>query len=252
MKRSSSFYHAFFFTCCLFVSAGLYAQTTETADKPIFPSSWVAGTVVDAAVVSGYGIDKCFVAETISDEVFARMWNKSYKKGCPVPREQLRYLKVLHRNAEGNIQLGEMVCNAIIADKLVRIFRSLYDAGYKIESMRLVDDFNADDDLSMKANNTSCFNYRPVPGTQHLSNHAKGLALDLNPLYNPFVRTRNGVTEVLPKTGRKYAFNRATRKEIPYKIDRNDLAYKKFIAEGFNWGGAWRTMKDYQHFEFKQ
>ena len=249
--------HFYFLLLCLvvvfFASTGeVLCQTLNDKPADSFPNKWVAGTVVDDAVIKTYGVGKCFVAEVISDEVFSRMRNKSYKNGCPVKIERLRYLKVLHRNADGKTQLGELVCNVNIADKLLRIFRKLYDADYKIEKMCLIDDFNADDERSMAANNTSCFNFRVVSGTKTVSKHGYGLAIDLNPRYNPYVHTLNGVRVVEPANGKDYAFNRANRKDIPYKIDTNDLAYNLFIAEGFSWGGSWRTMKDYQHFDYRR
>ncbi len=112
--------------------------------------------------------------------------------------------------------------------------------------MVLIDNYNADDDRSMEDNNTSCFNYRVVAGTKNLSKHAYGLAIDLNPRYNPYVR--NG--KVSPENGKDYAYNRQKRNDIPYKIDTNDLAYRLFMKAGAQWGGAWKTMKDYQHFQF--
>ncbi len=233
------------------VTSNALSQTPDNNNN-VFPNKWVAGTVVEDDVVKNYGIAKCFVAEVISDEIFQRMNNKSYKDGCPVKTERLRYLKVLHRNADGKTQLGELVCNVSIADKLLRIFRKLYDADYKIEKMHLIDDFDADDERSMAANNTSCFNYRVVSGTKTISKHGYGLAVDLNPRYNPYVHTRNGVRMIEPANGKNYANNRAARKDIPYKIDHNDLAYKLFTAEGFTWGGNWRSMKDYQHFDVRQ
>ena len=211
-----------------------------------FPQKWTAKTVVTEKEVQQAGLDRCFASEPISDETFQRMQGKSWKKDCPLKRSELRYLRLLHRNAEGKPQLGEMVVNTQIADRVVRIFRKLYEAGYRIERMVLVDEYDGDDNRSMEDNNTSSFNYRTVPGRTTLSKHARGLAIDLNTRYNPYV-TRRGV---LPKNGRDYAYNRDRRKDIPYKIDHQDLAYKLFKAEGFTWGGDWRSSKDYQHFEF--
>ncbi|MBQ7664628.1 MAG: hypothetical protein IJS43_05335, partial [Bacteroidaceae bacterium] len=96
-------------------------NNSENADE--FVKKWKAGTIVSEAQVKAVGIDNCFKAEEISDAVFARMKGNSYKEGCPIPLSDLRYLKVLHRNKNGKIQLGEMVCNRIIANKLLRIFR---------------------------------------------------------------------------------------------------------------------------------
>jgi len=140
-----------------------------------------------------------------------------------------------------------MVCNKEIADELLTIFRQLYEARYVIESIRLMDDFDADDERSMRANNTSCFCYRAVAGSQKLSRHALGMAVDINPLYNPCVRQqKNGKPTVQPTTAIPFVDR---QRSFPQKIDKSDLAYRLFMSHGFRWGGAWRTVKDYQHFE---
>lgn len=221
------------------------------AKEPVSVSAlrnWIPATVVSEEAVKTYGLDSCFQILTVSDKVFSRMNGKSYKKGCPVPLSDLRYLKILHRNAEGRPQLGEMVCNKLIAKTLIKIFRELYQKNYRIERMVLVDDYDADDEKAMTANNSSCFNYRQVSGSKVLSKHSRGLAVDINSLYNPCLRVRIGKVE--PAAGKKYAGNRDTRKDIPFKIDHSDLCYKLFKANGFVWGGDWRTVKDYQHFEY--
>ena len=102
----------------------------------------------------------------------------------------------------------------------------------------------------MTANNTTCFNYRVVKGSSKLSAHARGVAIDINPLYNPYVKKGKQGTVIQPKGGKKYAYHRDRRRDIPYKIDRNDLAYKLFTAQGFTWGGNWNSLKDFQHFEY--
>lgn len=209
---------------------------------------WVPAAVVSDEAVRTYGMDSCFRVSAVSDGVFARMWGKSYKKNCTIPRTELRYVRVLHRNVEGRTQLGEIVCNKSIANDLVDIFRKLYEAGYKIERITLVDQYDADDERSMAANNTSCFNFRAVSGTTKLSKHAQGLAIDVNPLYNPYIHLNNGKVE--PANGKPYATNRtaARRTPVPF-INTSDLCYRLFVEHGFRWGGAWRTVKDYQHFE---
>ena len=213
---------------------------------------WIAGTVVDEAEIelSG-GLNAWFNSEEISDEVFSRMWLKSWKENCPLERSELRYLKVLHRNADGLPQRGEMVVNAAFADKVTEIFRQLYKADYRIERMVLIDDYDADDEASMRANNSSSFNFRFMTGSAtKISKHGLGLAIDINPLYNPYVKQQtDGSWHIEPATGEPYAFNRENRTDIPYRIDHNDLAYKLFMEAGFEWGGDWTSLKDYQHFE---
>lgn len=183
-----------------------------------------------------------FRIDTISDAVFQRMQGKSYPEGCTVRRSDLRYVQVKHYDAEGQVHRGELVCNKAVAQDFLDIFKALYEARYPIERMQLIDEFGADDELSMQRNNTSCFCYRTVSGSGKLSKHAQGKAIDINPLYNPYIRG----AKVQPKTGRKYV---QRGRAFPYKIERGDLLWRLFTQHGFRWGGAWRSMKDYQHFE---
>lgn len=211
---------------------------------------WQPGKVLDPAAINNQMLGQCFTSSPISDEVFNRIWLKSYKRNCTMPRSDLRYLRILHANKEGQPQMGELICNKAIAADLLYIFRKLYEAGYRIERMVLVDEYGADDELSMSANNTSCFNFRRVSGSTTLSNHSLGLAIDINPLINPYVRTKVGKVE--PASGKRYATNRINRPNQPLRfIDRNDLCYKLFKERGFIWGGAWKVNIDYQHFEKK-
>ena len=187
-----------------------------------------------------------FQIEEISDELFKRMYGKSFKENCTVPREDLRYLTIPHYTLEGDVVMGEMVVNKAIADDIIDIFKTLFNAKYPIERMVLIDDYNADDRASMSANNTSSFNFRVVAGSKNLSKHAYGMAVDVNPRYNPYVKNGKNGLYVSPKNGTEYADR---SKNFPYKIDTEDLCYKEFIKHGFIWGGAWNSMKDYQHFE---
>ena len=208
--------------------------------------TWQAGATVSIKAVEKYGMDRCFTSEPIPDAVFERMKGKSYPDGCLVKRSELRYLRVLHIDFEGKTHLGEMVCNESIAADLVDIFRQLYAARYPIERMVLIDNYDAKDEMSMRDNNSSSFCYRVVSGTKTLSKHARGLAVDINTLYNPYVRTRDGKQTVEPATATPYV-NRA--KKFKYKIEKGDLCYRLFTERGFKWGGNWNTVKDYQHFE---
>lgn len=197
--------------------------------------------------VSAFDYQSLFTINEIDDEVFGRIKGKSYKDNCTVPLSQLRYLTVGYRTIDGNTSKGEIICNKDIATDLIEIFKNLYEADYPIESIRLIDEFDADDIKSMQANNTSCFNFRQIAGSKKLSKHALGLAIDVNPLYNPYVKMKtDGTLIVSPEEGRPYADRNS---EIPYKIDENDLLYKEFVKHGFEWGGSWTSLKDYQHFE---
>ena len=187
-----------------------------------------------------------FCQQEITDSIFARIEGKSFKENCTTPRRDLRYLKVLHYNKEGEELEGELICHKDIADDLLAIFRELHRAKYPIERMVLIDEYNADDEASMRANNTSAFNFRPASGMRRLSKHSTGMAIDINPLYNPLVKHREGRTKVYPSTATPYIDR---TRDFPYKIVKGDLCYRLFKQHGFSWGGDWRRSKDYQHFE---
>ena len=188
-----------------------------------------------------------FTIDTIPDAVFQRMQGKSYKNNCTVLRSDLRYLRLSHYDFQGRVQVGEMVCNKLIANDLKQIFMELYKQKYPVERMQLIDDYDADDERSMQANNTNCFNFRAIAGSTKLSKHSQGLAIDINPLYNPCVkRGKDGALIVQPSTARRYADR---TKPSPFYIKKGDPIHRLFLAHGFTWGGAWRSLKDYQHFE---
>ena len=161
-------------------------------------------------------------------------------------RGEVRLVRVLHVDFEGQTQEGLLICNQMIAEDVMDIFRQLYEACYPIERIRPICEFSNDDEQSMCANNTSCFCFRRVAGTQKLSKHAQGLAIDLNPLYNPHVKVRKGRQIVHPATAAHYADR---TRPVPHKIPRQSLPYRLFRQKGFRWGGDWRSSKDYQHFE---
>lgn len=173
--------------------------------------------------------------------------SESLLKSVEIGYDDLRYLHILHYDFDGNPAEGELICNKAIAQDLAEIFYELYCNEYQLEKVLLIDEYNGDDTASMGDNNTSCFNYRPVEGTSSLSKHALGLAIDINPLYNPYITyNKDGSENVSPASAAAYADRSAS---FPYKIDENDLCYKLFKEHGFTWGGHWNSCKDYQHFQ---
>ena len=202
-----------------------------------------------ALCLQGQTLSKEFSAETVPDSIWQFMQGRSYHPNPHVQRADLRYLRVLHYDYDGRTHQGELVCNKLIASKLLTIFHELYKARYPIQRMVLPDVYDADDERQMRDNNTSCFCYRTIAGSQKLSKHARGLAVDLNTLYNPYVKRRkDGTLFVQPATATPYV-DRSRR--FRYKITKRDLAYRLFTEAGFSWGGAWRSHQDYQHFEVR-
>lgn len=189
--------------------------------------------------------DDFYISE-IPDDIFAKMQGKSYKEDCTVPREDLRYVHVLHMGFDGEVKAGELVVSRKIADDVLEIFEELYKADYPIEKVRLVDEYDADDEASMSDNNSSAFNFRFISHTTRISKHGLGMAVDINTRYNPYVKTVNGKLSIEPANGADYVDR---SKDFPHKIDHDDLCYKLFTEHGFTWGGDWTHSKDYQHFE---
>lgn len=186
-----------------------------------------------------------FTSQIVPQEVRARMMGKSYPEDCPVSFDDLRYLRLLHTGFDGETHEGEMVVNVKIADDVLEIFKELYDAKYPIEKIRLIDDYDAVDEAAMTDNNTSGFCYRTISGKKKLSYHARGLAVDVNTLYNPFISAER----IEPMAGEQYARDRNTGN--PYFIDEDDLCYQLFTEHGFFWGGHFEGRKDYQHFQME-
>lgn len=193
--------------------------------------------------------DSDFYVSDIPSSVWKNMQGKSYAEGCPVEKNELRYVHVLYVDFAGRTCDGELIVNKLIADDVLDIFRQLYEAEYPIEKIALIDEYDGDDELSMSDNNTSAFNFRTIAGTDTVSKHGMGLAVDVNPFYNPQVKeTGNGI-KVSPEDAISYADRDV---DFLYKIDHDDLCYKLFTEHGFEWGGDWETAKDYQHFEYSQ
>ena len=213
----------------------------------IYGKRYHPGQTVPESNIKDNGYGMFFSSQAIPDSIFSLMQGKTFKKNCTIPRSSLRYILCLHRDAKGNAIVGEMVVNKDIAEDVLDIFRQLFINRYPIERMRLIDYWDADDENSMAANNSSSFNFRRISHTNKVSKHGCGMAIDINRLYNPYQKTlANGKTVVEPAAGKRY-LNR--KQKFDYKITKGDLCYRLFKQHGFKWGGDWTSMKDYQHFE---
>lgn len=221
-------------------------QESEGVKTEIDYSRLPATAVLNVSGMSLAEIKSLFTIEEISEEIFKRIYGKSYKTDCIVPKEQLRYLRMLYYGFDDKTHVGEMIVNVSIAEDIKDIFYLLYQEKYQIERMVLVDEYHADDVLSMAANNTSSFNYRKIDGMSVMSKHSRGMAVDVNPKQNPYVRIINGEVNCQPQSGEIYMDR---EKDFPHKIDHEDLCYCLFRTYGFTWGGDWEDMKDYQHFQ---
>ena len=180
------------------------------------------------------------------DAELARRMEPSHDGSCPVALEALRYLRMSFVDFDGTARLGEMVVHADVARDVVAVFAELYAQRFPIRRMRLVDEYDGDDDRSMAADNTSAYNCRRVAGTDRWSEHAYGRAIDVNPVQNPYVRDGS----VAPPSGRPFAdVDRSPgASPPPGVVHAGSPVVRAFRAIGWSWGGSWTSSKDYQHF----
>ncbi len=181
-------------------------------------------------------------ASPLTLEVAARIRDCSWREGeTPVALEDLRYLTPRYVGFDGLTYTGELIVHKSLAAELADIFEELYAAGFPLSGMRLIDDFGGDDNASMAAGNTSCFNTRPIAGTSRYSMHSYGAAVDINPLQNPYVLGGRA----LPEASAPYLDRADIR---PGMITAGSAVHTAFTSRGWVWGGDWPG-PDYQHFE---
>lgn len=182
-------------------------------------------------------------ARAIPDPLRAEMRDKSWRDDPRCPRfEDLALLDVPYVDFAGDRQVGELVVAASVAEAILDVFAAIAAAGFPIASMVRIDAFDADDDRSMAANNCSGFCFREVSRGAGLSQHALGLAVDINPIQNPFITAAG---EVLPPAGRAYLDRADLRDGM---IARPSPVIAAFEAIGWEWGGEWTRVTDYHHF----
>ena len=164
---------------------------------------------------------------------------------CPKEiRKRQKIVRLEYYSFDGKIHQGQLVLDKKLAKDIEIIFKLALAEKFPILSVIPVSHPNFrkngrwDDDLSMIANNTSAFNYRQKTGGGSLSNHAYGKAIDINTVQNPYLKGKI----LLPPNG-------SYQPQTPGTFDANHPIVKKFIELGWDWGGNWTTLKDYQHFE---
>ncbi len=166
---------------------------------------------------------------------------ETYRAGCPVAPKDLRYLTLTFRGFDGKAHTGELVAAAKAAGKFIAAFRQLFALGFPVEEMRLPMTADLDAPPTGDGNNAAAFVCRAARGQKRFSAHAYGLAVDVNPFHNPYVKD----DLVLPELASAYV-NRTRR--LPGMLLDGSPAVRAFTDQGFTWGGNFRRPKDYQHF----
>jgi hypothetical protein len=183
----------------------------------------------------------------IEDAVWAQMQGVSWHSDLPCPeRDALRVVMIPYVDFKGERQSGPMMVDAALADEVLKIFTEIaVDGSYRIERLELIDAYGGNDFKSIEANNTSAFNCRRTTGAKTMSAHAKGRAIDVNPLINPYVDKKG--TSHKKSLGFVTKAQRAKSKAAGL-IRADGIVVKTFKKYGWTWGGDWKSIKDYQHF----
>lgn len=216
-------------------------STTSSASTTVpLPSTSVASTaptVTSTAPATTTNPEFLFTVNEVSAEELGASW----REGCPVAPSDLSRVTLTHFGYDGSVREGELIVATVWAEDLASVFLTLLEAGFPIERVEPVSAYGADDDASMAANNTSAFNCRTVAGTSRWSEHAYGRAIDINPLVNPYVSG----SQVEPPGGEAYLDRDPS---VPGLIVDGDVVVEAFASIGWEWGGHWESVKDYQHF----
>jgi hypothetical protein len=182
-----------------------------------------------------------FVHSRIGTALRERMTGISWRPGCPVPLSNLRVLRVSYRDFDHRAQTGRLVVHKDVARPILKVMRRLYEEGFPIRRIRLIDNYGGSDFRSIEDDNTSAFNCRFATGSSRWSEHAYGRAIDVNPIENPYVsggRTSHAAS--VPYLNRSWI--------RPGMASEDGNLVRAFRSIGWHWGGNWTGIKDYQHF----
>ena len=197
--------------------------------------------------------DYNYSISNISHEIEKKMLEgTSHKKNCPVALNKLRYLTLEYIDFNGNTKIGELIVHKDVSLEIVDIFKTLYETSYPIERMELVSNYKGDDFNSIEANNTSAYNSRNIEGTNSWSRHAYGKAIDINPIQNPYVSKKGKISHTASlkyKIREQKDLNNLGQEAM---ILKDGIVVNMFKKYGWIWGGDWKTIKDYQHFDKRE
>ncbi len=165
----------------------------------------------------------------------------SWVPDCPVTVDELGYVTVSHVGFDNEYHTGELLVNAAWAEEVVGVFEKLHAAAFPIEQMRIIRLEEIDAPPTGDWNDTTSFVCRPAVGNSSWSQHAYGLAVDVNPFHNPYLKG----DLVLPELASVYTDRDNLR---PGMIEAGDTVVEAFAELGWAWGGNWTTLKDWMHF----
>lgn len=209
---------------------------SETAEEPVQEPE------IEEEPEPEQEFEPIFYRESLPDHIITQIDGVTFHYNTPFDHSFLTYLTVTHINFDGEPTIGHLIVADEIGDEVLDIFQEIFEDGFPIYSIRLIDYFDALDYYSMSANNSHAFNFRTIAGTNTISRHGFGMAIDINPIQNPYIR---GET-IWPAAGAEYLDRDNVR---PGMIVPGSVVYYAFTRRGWVWGGHWSSPRDYHHFE---
>jgi hypothetical protein len=180
--------------------------------------------------------------ESTTSEVPAEVLARStWREGCPVNLDELSYITVSHWGFDQEFHTGEMIVNAAWAEEIVGVLERLHESRFPIEEMRVITQAELDAHPTGDGNVTTSFVCRPAVSSGSWSRHAYGLAVDINPFHNPYLKG----DLVLPELA-TYYLDRSLGE--PGMLVAGDAAVEAFTAIGWTWAGTWTSLDDWMHF----
>lgn len=232
------------FACCFIFSgcAGKNTSKEESADIEKIQAEILRENEMIAKNEAENSFVPVFSKSDIPDDVRDKMYGVTISGSSRVDFDGLSYLTVTHIGYDGENHTGNLIVDKSLADEVLNIFEELYTEKFPVKQIKPAYEYGGDDELSMEDDNTSSFNDRPVTGGTGLSYHQLGRAIDINPLVNPYIKGN----VVLPETAQTYTDRTLDEKGM---ITADGVCVRIFKKYGWTWGGDWKSLKDYQHFE---
>lgn len=211
--------HKLKFSLCFFFLLIIYGFTGVT-DINMLGQDEESGYVIDSDIIFEEAINGIFIPQNVL--------------------ENLRIVDVYYYGFDDKLHKGQIVVHKDVVLDMIEIFEFIRESRFPVEKVIPISKYSWSDENSMKDNNTSAFNYRFITGSRVISNHAAGLAIDINPKLNPYIK--NGFR--MPEDCLYDTTKAGT-------ITASSNLVKEFKQRGWQWGGDWKNLKDYQHFEKK-
>jgi len=216
-------------------SAGRHAGAATSPHAMVTPSD--APQMDVRPEVPRWDIER--IDAELHDVVVGRNWHP----GCPVALHDLRLVTIRYRGFDGDVHAGPLIVHERVAEDVQWVFRRLLREDFPIQRVALARRWRPirPRDWFDTHNITASFNCRPVTNGTSFSQHSYGWAVDVNPLQNPYVNEDG----VLRRAAKAYVDR---TQDVPGMIHPGDVVVRSFARIGWEWGGSWQSLKDYQHF----